>query len=103
MAKIVEHLISKSIERVYQSWFIKEDVRLNFIRETNNYLHRIYDIIKDNKILQAAPLIVLMKEIGLDYEKVYLHGRRISYTTLEEGVYNSLEYFIASLKDNKLI
>ena len=103
MEKIIEHLISKSIERVYQSWFIKEDIRLSYIKETKKYLHKIYVLIKDDEILKSAPVVELMKKVGLDYEKVYKHGKRVSYNTLEEGVYDSLGYFIASLKDNKLI
>ena len=94
----IEKIIGKSIERVYQSWFIKQDVLLNLIKETNNYLHRIYDIIKDDEILKSAPVAELMKKVGLDYEKVYKHGRRVSYNTLEEGVYNSLEYFLAAIR-----
>lgn len=94
----IENIISKSIERVYQSWFIKEDIRLSYIKETRNYLHKIYDLIKDDEILKSAPVVELMKKVGLDYGKVYRNGRRVSYNTLEEGVYNSLEYFLAAIR-----
>lgn len=94
----IENIISKSIERVYQSWFIKEDIRLSYIKETRNYLHRIYALIKDDQILKSASVVELLKTIGLDYGKVYRNGRRVSYNTLEEGVYNSLEYFLVEIR-----
>lgn len=94
----IENIISKSIERVYQSWFVNEDIRLSYIKETRNYLHRIYDLIKDDEILKSAPVVELMKKVGLNYGKVYRNGRRVSYNTLEEGVYNSLEYFLAAIR-----
>lgn len=94
MDKMIEGLIDKSIERVFQSWFIDNEKRYKLIVATFDYLSRIYDVIKNKPSQRFQKATELMKLVGLDYDKVYKNGKRMSYHTLEEGVHDSLVYFL---------
>lgn len=100
MNRKIEELIYKAIERVFQSWFIEEDKRIEIMKETFKHISHIYSIISQDAQKIEYSVIDMMKLIGLDYCKVYCKGKRMSYNTLEEGVHDSLQYFIASLKEN---
>lgn len=97
MDKTIEYAIDKSIERVFQSWFIDSNERYKLIVETHDYIERIYDIIKREPSRKFQKTTELMKLVGLDYGKVYKKSKRMSYHTLEEGVHDSLTYFLDSL------
>lgn len=103
MEKMVEYLKSKSIERVFQSWFCKEETRCKLIVATSSYLSDIYDIIKSEPSRRDQKSAELMKLVGLDYDKVYKNGKKVLHYSLEEGVHESLVYFVSSLKKFKLI
>lgn len=103
MDKQVENLIDKSVERVFQSWFIDSDKRRKLIVATFDYLSRIYGIIKNNPDKRECSVVELMKLVGLDYSMVYKNGKRMSYYTLEEAVHDSLTYFIFDLKERNLL
>lgn len=100
MNKKIEELIYKAIERVFQSWFIKNDKRIEIMKETFNQISRIYSIISQDAQKMEYSIIDMMRLVGLYYSKVYCKGKRMSYNTLEEGVHDSLQYFITSLKEN---
>lgn len=103
MDKQVENLIDKSVERVFQAWFIDSDKRRKLIVATFDYLSRIYDIIKNEPDKKECPVVELMKLVGLDYGMVYKNGKRMSYYTLEEAVHDSLAYFISDFKECNLL
>lgn len=103
MEKMAEYLRDKSIERVFQSWFINKETRCKLIVATSIYLSRIYDIIKIEPGRKECSSVELMTIVGLDYSKVYKNGKRVSYYTLEEAVHDSLAYFMSSLKKFQLI
>lgn len=103
MDKMIEGLIDRSIERVFQSWFIENEKRCKLIVATFDYLSRIYDIIKSEPDKKGCSVIELMKLVGLNYGKVYKNGKRISYYTLEESVHDSLAYFISYSKEYNLL
>ena len=103
MDKQVENLIDKSVERVFQSWFIDSDKRRKLIVATFDYLSHIYGIIKNEPDKKGCSAVELMKLVGLDYGKVYKNGKRMSYYTLEESVHDSLTYFISYSKEYNLL
>ena len=103
MDKQVENLINKSVERVFQSWFIDSDKRRKLIVATFDYLSRIYGIIKNKPDKRECSVVELMKLVGLDYGMVYKNGKRMLYYTLEEAVHDSLTYFIFDLKECNLL
>lgn len=103
MDKQVENLIDKSVERVFQSWFIDSDKRRKLIVATFDYLSRICDIIKNEPDKKECPVVELMKLVGLDYGMVYKNGKRMSYYTLEEAVHDSFAYFISDFKECNLL
>lgn len=103
MDKQVENLIDKSMERVFQSWFIDSDKRCKLIAVTFDYLSRIYNIMRNESGKKRCSIVELMKLLGLDYGKVYKNGKRMSYYTLEEAVHDSLAYFISDIKECNLL
>ena len=103
MDKQVENLINKSVERVFQSWFIDSDKRRKLIVATFDYLSRIYGIIKNKPDKRECSVVELMKLVGLDYGMVYKNDKRMLYYTLEEAVHDSLTYFIFDLKECNLL
>lgn len=103
MDKKIEYAIDKSIERVFQSWFCKDETRQKVMVATSHYLTRIYDIVKSEPSLKDRKTSELMELVGLDYGKVYKNGRRMLLYSIEEGVHDSLQNFMATIKDENML